>query len=202
MPTLPPEIMLLLLNFAPLLTPRTWQYVPILVAGSILLTPRRRMVSSALRVMGLAQVRWFGNVHRVLNRAVWSGLAVSRVLLGLLIAAFASEGPVVVGLDHTIERRRGAKIAAKGIYHDPVRSSHSHPVKASGLRSHVLDGACPYPVGAAGVGAALPHRVGALGALPPDARAAPQDSPGLGAPDASPAAALAAPPAAGGCGRW
>jgi len=52
MPTLPPEIMLLLLNFAPLLTPRTWQYVPILVAGSILLTPRRRMVSSALRVIG------------------------------------------------------------------------------------------------------------------------------------------------------
>jgi len=199
MPTLPPEIMLLLLNFAPLLTPRTWQYVPVLVAGSIL-TPRRRMVSSALRVMGLAQVRWFGNVHRVLNRAVWSGLAVSRVLLGLLIAAFAPEGPVVVGLDHTIERRRGAKIAAKGIYHDPVRSSHSHPVKASGLRSHVLDGACPYPVGAAGVGAALPDRAGALGTRPPDSWAAPQDSPGLGTADASPAAPLAAPAAAGGCG--
>ena len=144
MPTLPPEIMLLLLHFAPLFTPRTWQYVPVLVAGSIL-TPRRRMVSSALRVMGLAQVRWFGNVHRVLNRAVWSALAVSRVLLGLLIAAFASEGPVVVGLDHTIERRRGARIAAKGIYHDPVRSSHSHAVKASGLRWMCLMLLVPIP---------------------------------------------------------
>jgi len=144
MPTLPPEIMVLLLNFAPLFTPRTWQYVPVLVAGSIL-TPRRRMVSSALRVMGLAQVRWFGNVHRVLNRAVWAALGVSRVLLGLLIAAFASEGPVVVGLDHTIERRRGAKIAAKGIYHDPVRSSHSHPVKASGLRWMCLMLLVPIP---------------------------------------------------------
>src|SRR5712691_9810683 len=31
-------------------------------------------------------------------------------------------------------RRRGAKIAAKGIYRDPVRSSKEHFVKASGLR--------------------------------------------------------------------
>jgi hypothetical protein len=125
--------MILLLNFVPLFTTRTGQYVPPLVAGS-LLTPRRRMVSSALRVLGLAQVRWFGNFHRVLNRAVWSPLAASRVLLRLLITSLAPDGPLVVGLDHTIERRRGAKIAAKGIYHDPVRSSKSHKVKASGLR--------------------------------------------------------------------
>jgi hypothetical protein len=37
-------------------------------------------------------------------------------------------------LDDTIERRRGAQIKAKGIYRDPVRSSHAHIVKASGLR--------------------------------------------------------------------
>ena len=37
-------------------------------------------------------------------------------------------------LDDTIERRWGAKIAARGIYRDPVRSSHGHFVKASGLR--------------------------------------------------------------------
>jgi hypothetical protein len=39
-----------------------------------------------------------------------------------------------MGLDDTLERRRGPKIAAKGIYRDPVRSSHGHFVKASGLR--------------------------------------------------------------------
>jgi hypothetical protein len=38
------------------------------------------------------------------------------------------------GLDDTIERRRGKRIAAQGIYRDPVRSSHGHFVKASGLR--------------------------------------------------------------------
>lgn len=133
MPILPTEIMTLLQAFLPLFTTRTWVYVPTLVAGAIL-TPRRRMVTSTLRVMGLHQVPWFQNFHRVLNRAPWSPLAASRILVGLLITVFAPEGPLVLGVDDTIERRRGTKIAAKGIYRDPVRSSKSHMVKASGLR--------------------------------------------------------------------
>jgi hypothetical protein len=56
------------------------------------------------------------------------------VLLGLLLDAFAPRGPVLLGLDETIERRRGKRIGAKGIYRDPVRSSLGHFVKASGLR--------------------------------------------------------------------
>jgi hypothetical protein len=44
------------------------------------------------------------------------------------------DGPVVIGLDDTIERRWGPQIKARGIYRDPVRSSHGHFVKASGLR--------------------------------------------------------------------
>jgi len=42
--------------------------------------------------------------------------------------------PLVIGLDDTIERRWGARINARGIYRDPVRSSHGHFVKTSGLR--------------------------------------------------------------------
>jgi len=84
--------------------------------------------------MGLSGEKHFQNFHRVLNRAVWSSREASRMLLGCLISAFAIRGPVVLGMDDTIERRRGAKIQAKGIYRDPVRSSHSHFVKASGLR--------------------------------------------------------------------
>jgi hypothetical protein len=41
---------------------------------------------------------------------------------------------LVFGLDDTIERRRGERITAKGIDRDPVRSSHAHFVKVSGLR--------------------------------------------------------------------
>jgi len=76
----------------------------------------------------------FQNYHRVLNRALWSSLEASRMLLTLLVAALAPEGVLVMGIDDTIERRRGEKIKAKGIYRDPVRSSRSHFVKASGLR--------------------------------------------------------------------
>ena len=47
---------------------------------------------------------------------------------------FIPRGVIVFGLDDTIERRRGDQITAKGIYRDPVRSSHTHVVKASGLR--------------------------------------------------------------------
>jgi hypothetical protein len=76
----------------------------------------------------------FARFHAVLNRACWSALAVSRVLLARLVAVFVPTGPVVIALDDTIERRWGAKIKARGIYRDPVRSSHGHFVKTSGLR--------------------------------------------------------------------
>ena len=70
----------------------------------------------------------------MLNRAAWSGRAAARVLLGLLLEAFVPKGPVLLGLDDHIERRRGKCISAKGIYRDPVGSSRGHFVKASGLR--------------------------------------------------------------------
>jgi transcriptional regulator with XRE-family HTH domain len=54
--------------------------------------------------------------------------------LRLLIENFAPSGPVVLGRDDTIERRRGKRIAANGIYRDQGRSGHGHFVKASGLR--------------------------------------------------------------------
>ena len=60
--------------------------------------------------MGLSQEKHFQNYHRVLNRAVWSNRAVSQVLLQMLVGVFAPQGPLVMGLDDTIERRRGEKI--------------------------------------------------------------------------------------------
>lgn len=133
MPTLPKEYATLIAAFAPIFTKRLWSHIQVLLVGSILV-PGQRTVTAALRIMGLGDDVHFQNYHRVLNRAVWSSLAISQVLLGLLISTFAAAGTIVMGLDDTIERRRGAKIKAKGIYRDPVRSSHGHFVKASGLR--------------------------------------------------------------------
>lgn len=131
--TLPQAYSTLMATFAPIFSRRLWPYVQTLLVGAMLATGKRT-VTSLLRIMGLSDERHFQNYHRVLNRAVWSSLAVSRVLLDVSVSAFAPTGPVVMGLDDTIERRRGAQIKAKGIYRDPVRSSRSHTVKVSGLR--------------------------------------------------------------------
>ena len=136
MHTLPPAMILLLRPFVPLFSKRVWAHVQVLLAGTIL-TPAQRTVTAALRVVGLGDCPHFQRYHRVLNRASWSSLAASRVLLRLLVATFVADGPLVVGIDETLERRTGAQIAAKGVYRDAVRSSHSHFVKATGLRGSV-----------------------------------------------------------------
>ena len=123
----------LLVAFAPLFRSNVWEYAQVLLLGAIL-APGRRTVSSVLCIVGLRGERNFQNYHRVLNRARWSSRAASRILVGLLVRSFAPSGPLLVGLDDTIERRWGRKIQARGIYRDPVRSSHSHFVKTSGLR--------------------------------------------------------------------
>lgn len=123
----------LLALFAIHFSPQLWPLVQVLLTGAIL-TRGQRTVTAILRVMGLSGEKHFVNYHRVLQRAHWSSHAVSQTLLRLLVSTFVPTGVVVLGGDETIERRRGAKIKAKGIYRDPVRSSHSHFVKASGLR--------------------------------------------------------------------
>ncbi|MBV9479153.1 MAG: transposase [Acidobacteria bacterium] len=129
--SLPPLFVSLLNTFAPLFSGRVWRHAQVLLIGA-LLASGPRTVTSCLRILG--RERRFVNYHRVLSRARWQGREASRILLGLLINRFVPTGPIVLGLDDTIERRRGKRIQAKGIYRDPVRSSHSHFVKASGLR--------------------------------------------------------------------
>ena len=123
-----------LVNFADLFTCPTWPHVIVLLAGAIL-APGRRTVAAALRILGRDHEGDFCTFHRVLNRASWSSRAVARHLLRMLVQAFVpTAAPIVIGLDDTIERRWGAKIKARGIYRDPVRSSKGHFVKTSGLR--------------------------------------------------------------------
>src|SRR5215212_11812900 len=133
MRTLPTTMLHLLNPFVPLFSRRLWPHVQVLLAGAIL-APGKRTVSAALRVMGLGQTEQFQRYHRVLNRAVWSGREASHVLLGVLVRTLVPNGPLVIGVDETLERRWGKKISAKGIYRDPVRSTQERFVKSSGLR--------------------------------------------------------------------
>jgi DDE superfamily endonuclease len=133
MPNLPAELAFIILAFRPLFSHRVWSCAQVLLIGAIL-APGKRTVTSALRVMGLSDEHHFQNYHRVLNRAVWNCRHAGLILLRMLLTTFAPSGPLVLGLDDTIERRWGARIRARGIYRDPVRSSDSHFVKTSGLR--------------------------------------------------------------------
>ena len=114
-------------------TAPSWEHVLVLVMGA-LLAPGKRTVTSCLRMTGRAEAANFATFHQIFNRARWSSRAVAKRLLGIVVERLVPDGPVVIGMDDTIERRWGRRITARGIYRDQVRSSHGHFVKASGLR--------------------------------------------------------------------
>ena len=121
----------LIVAFAPLCSKPVCQHVPVLLVGAIL-APGPRPVPPALRGMGPHQDPPFPHAPRVLNRAVWSRRTAAQIRLGLWRNAFARSGPLVLGLDDPIARRRGAQRAAKGMDRAPVRAAPAHGVKARG----------------------------------------------------------------------
>lgn len=119
--------------FSNLFTLPTWEHVQLLLTGAILCQGVRR-VSSILWVMGLSQEKRFEKYHRVFNRAKWNSLTGAKILLGLLLQLFPSSLPILIVVDDTIERRKGAKIKAKGCYRDACRSTQKIVVKCFGLK--------------------------------------------------------------------
>ncbi len=82
--TLPDTIISLLTPFSTLFQRRTWLKSQLLLVVAIL-SPGKRTVTSALRVMGLEDDRNFARYHHVLSRAVWQPLQLGRTLLWLLL---------------------------------------------------------------------------------------------------------------------
>src|SRR5437016_14093241 len=117
--TLPKRIIQVLRQFEAVFSERVCEWAKVLLIGAIL-APGERTVAAILRVMGCADEKQFQNYHRVLSRATWSSLQLSHRLLLLLVKLFVpGDAPLVIGIDETIERRRGRNIAARGIYRDP-----------------------------------------------------------------------------------
>ena len=85
-------------------TTRTWKKSLVLVMG-VLLAPGKRTVSSCLRITGYAECKAFSTFHQVLNRARWESHELARQLLHVLVIALVRSGPVIIGVDDTIERR-------------------------------------------------------------------------------------------------
>ena len=129
----PDEFIEIIIQYQIMFSKPVFEHVKLMISGAIL-APGKRTVSSVLQILGLSQKKNFHKYHRVLSHARWSALRGSRILLTQLLNCFLPSGPVVVGIDETIERRWGRKIKKRGIYRDGVRSSGTHFVKSSGLR--------------------------------------------------------------------
>jgi len=127
------EFVRVIIPFQRLFSKPVFRHVQLLLAGAVL-APGKRTVSAVLRILGQKAEKNFHKYHRVLSLVEWSALEAARILLKLLLACFLPVGPVIVGIDETLERRWGRRIAQRGIYRDSVRSSGSHFVKSSGLR--------------------------------------------------------------------
>ena len=131
------DIITVLSVFSTLFSTNVWNHAQILLTGAILCN-NQRTIAAVLRVMGLSHDKHFNNYYRVLNRVCWSGLQAGKILLGLLIKllpeSLPESLPIIIGIDDTIERRKGKKIKAKGCYRDAVRSSEKYVVKCFGLK--------------------------------------------------------------------
>jgi len=138
------EIITVLAAFASQFTRPTWKNIQTLFLGTVLCRGARR-VTSILRVMGLAHEKNFSKYHRVLSHSRWNGLALSKILLGLLVAILPPSWPILIAVDETLERRQGEKIKAKGVYRDAVRSSQTKVVISFGLKWECMMLIVPLP---------------------------------------------------------
>ena len=136
--SLPLEINVVLNVFQSVFTAPTWKKVQVLLVGT-LLARGRRTVAAALRQMGRSDDGRYSQYHHVLNRAQWSRLQASRLLLRLVVSTFGRlDGDVTLVVDETLERRWGKRIKWRGHYRDPLASSQAQSVSSSGLRWLVL----------------------------------------------------------------
>jgi hypothetical protein len=111
--------------------------------------------------MGLREVATFTTFHCVLNRNQWAPRALALRLLHQLIV---TDGPVVIAIAETIERRWGARIRTRHL-------SRSAPFQSWPLRQSLMPaldlryapGA--NPLARLRVGAPVPDRPGTLGTL-------------------------------------
>ena len=105
--TLPNAIVSILIPFATLFTNPTWRKATGTAGGRDPAAPGQRTVAAALRVMGRSDHRDYARYHEVLNRAVWSPRAAARILLVLLLQHLdGGDGPLVFGIDETLDRRQ------------------------------------------------------------------------------------------------
>ena len=84
---------------------------------------RHRYVTELIYGGDQVGVGHWSRFHRFFSHYAWSLDRLCLVLTGLLLAAFAPEGVVLLALDDTLCRKRGLNLFGAGMHHDPLLSS-------------------------------------------------------------------------------
>ena len=85
----PPILVSLMEAFRGFFTAPVWDHVLVLMTG-VVLTPGKRTVSAALRIMGLSEASDFALYHHVLSQARWDSRAIAHKLLTMILDRFLS----------------------------------------------------------------------------------------------------------------
>ena len=130
MQDLPENILHVLTLFAPLFSQPTYQSFLFLFHAHVL-CKGRRTITEMLKRMGLRNLKNYSKYHDFFNKAKWSTLNGSKILLLKLVSL--TPAAVVFSFDSTVERRKGPKIKGLGMQRDAVRSTKGRKVLVPGL---------------------------------------------------------------------
>jgi hypothetical protein len=119
---LTPTFLLLLHEFLPVFTRPTFRTFVDLVAGWVL-SCRRRFVTECIFSAGRVGYGHWCRYHRFFSHAAWSLDTLCMLLARVLVARFVPTGPILLGGDDTLCRKRGLTLFGAGMHHDPLMSS-------------------------------------------------------------------------------
>lgn len=119
-----PDFVVLLQGVAATMTGPTFQSFVTIVTGWVL--AQRRTVTRMILAAGEAADKHYSSYHRLFSAARWSLDAIGLALFDLIEPHL--KGPVLLGLDDTLARKRGRKTFGCGMHHDPLLSSRGRAV--------------------------------------------------------------------------
>lgn len=116
--------------FAQLFSRPVFKNAALLFCGHVLCKDRHT-IADILRQLGLKNVKNYSKYHWVLSGAKWCSIQGSKILL-IALAKLCTRD-IVISIDSTIERRKGAKIKGIGRQRDAVQSTKENKVLTIGL---------------------------------------------------------------------
>jgi len=113
---------------------RVWEWANVLLIGAIP-GPRRTNAGRDRASHGTSERKTVSERSSCVQpRTLVESRGESSIVCAAGPAVFPGHDPFLVGIDETIERRRGSTIKARGVFRDPVRSSKGCVVATDGRR--------------------------------------------------------------------